>query len=353
MKTYFYWFAYCSCLFFRPIHAFVSNNKFGMQRTSPLFFEKKPNVRNENGVNENDVNENGVNKLVSVSKLLRVQSIAPTIALCLSGGWILHPSLSDLIVCRPYIVSIIDTVLVMSASMGINDMFDIEVDRINNPDRPLVRGDILMAEAAIISCTILVSAEFLSLNYLPPNLQLAVHIAIANILLYTPVIKRIPFLKNISCAGLISFAVFFSGIAATPTVIVANNNYQLFLLTTSTIFLGSMYNELLLDLCDREGDAKSKIPTVPVLFGNDFALGLAASLMLFATEFNCQQLFSMYNVYYSLPIVAIFSSAFQDVYTIKKDGYSKSTLDIAIRRTNQQLILFLLYICILAANAAG
>ena len=344
MKTYFYLFTYCySCLFFRPIHAFVSNHNFGIKSSSQLSLKKTNS-------DANAPPPQTVNKLASLSKLLRTKSIAPTFALCLSGGWILHPSLGDLFVCKPYIVSIIDTLLVMSASMSINDMFDVEVDRINNPNRPLVRGDISMVEAAIVSGSILCTAEVLSLNYLPPNLQLAVNIAIANILLYTPVIKRIPFLKNISCAGLISFAVFFAGLASTPTIIVANNNYQLFLLTTSTIFLGSMYNELLLDLCDREGDAKAKIPTVPVLFGNDFTLGLATSLMLFATAFNCQQLFLLYNAYYSLPIVAIFSSTFQDVYAIKKDGYSKSALDMAIRRTNQPLVLFLLYICILAAN---
>jgi len=82
-------------------------------------------------------------------------------------------------------------------------------------------------------------------------LNLIIQLSILNIIIYTPILKKITFIKNISCASLISFAPIFSGLTTN-----INNNYCLLYTLCGMIFLGSFYNEILLDIRDKDDDEK-------------------------------------------------------------------------------------------------
>jgi hypothetical protein len=114
------------------------------------------------------------NKFQSFLKLMRVKGIPPTFLLCFSGGWIMNPSLPNLLKSVPFIVSVVNTLLITSASMVINDIFDINVDRINSPHRPLITGEVTMKEAYLLSALLLGGAEYLTFRFLPFNLQMIV-----------------------------------------------------------------------------------------------------------------------------------------------------------------------------------
>jgi 4-hydroxybenzoate polyprenyltransferase len=165
------------------------------------------------------------NKINHFAKLIRSESILPTSLLCFTGGFIMNPSIIDLIKNHRYIVSTINTILIMSSSMIVNDIFDIELDRLDHPNRPLVNGDIKIVDAIGYLFGLLSLTEFLNLRFLPGNLQGIFHLAIVNILLYTPIYKKIPFIKNIFCAAIISFSIFVSGLSATKELMVANPGF--------------------------------------------------------------------------------------------------------------------------------
>ena len=142
------------------------------------------------------------NKKNNFMTLIRSENIFPTLLLSFSGGWIVNPSIYTLFNSTPFIVSIINTILIMSSSMIINDIVDINIDKINNPNKPLVNGSVKITEAIIYLFSLLFTAQLLSITYLPKKMQYITKLSILNILLYTPIFKKIIFLKNISCAFL-------------------------------------------------------------------------------------------------------------------------------------------------------
>jgi geranylgeranylglycerol-phosphate geranylgeranyltransferase len=230
----------------------------------------KPNIKLYSISNKNKVND--------YLSLIRYKNILPATLLNLSGGLIMHPSI-DLFYNKQFLISIINTLLIMSSSMVLNDLYDIDVDKINNPNRPIVTGKISINEAKIFIFTLLGLTQFLSIKFLNKNLNFIIQLSILNIIIYTPILKKITFIKNISCALLISFSPIFSGLAANINNY-SNNNKILYILS-GIIFLGSLSSEILNDIRDKDGDEKNNIITIPVKYGNEISLNIIRFITIF------------------------------------------------------------------------
>jgi geranylgeranylglycerol-phosphate geranylgeranyltransferase len=300
---------------------------------------------NRNNKNTLDIKE----KSYEFLKLIRSHNIIPTFLLCFSGGWIIKPSFYSLIHSVPFLISCVDTILIMSASMVLNDIYDLEIDKINSPDRPLASGKIKLSEAFIFALLLLGTSEYLTLNYLSDNLKLIIQLVIINITTYTPILKRILIIKNISCAGLVSFSVFFSGLAVSNTIMSNNNNFGLLSVTMSILFFGSWCNELLLDMSDIEGDKNNNINTFPVLFGNKNAWVFTNIILYYGIISNTLSI----NYLYDNQIIAglipiILSPLLINLHKIKKNNYSKESIVNYMKYSNYPLVLLLFYLCLLA-----
>ena len=230
-----------------------------------LHLYKNPNIRdksiqilyNKNGPDFLPSLPNLPNKINGLLQITRAKSvIPPTLLLCFSSGWLMNPSLLQPLA---FYVATIDIILVMSASMVINDIYDIEMDKINSPTRPLVTGAITKNEAYFTTFFLLFISEYLNVIFLPSNLHPIVHLSIAYILLYTPVFKKILIIKNISCALLVCFSIIFTGLSSSHGQIILNKNFDLLIILTNFIFTGSWTNEILLDIRDYDGDKKQSI----------------------------------------------------------------------------------------------
>jgi geranylgeranylglycerol-phosphate geranylgeranyltransferase len=286
-------------------------------------------------------------------ELIRYENILPTILLNFSGGWIANPSLTNLFHSPPFIISIITTILIMSSSMIINDIIDIDIDKINSPNKPLVNSSIKIKEAYSYLIILLTTAELLSYNYFTQKLQIIIHLAILNIILYTPVFKKIPFIKNISCAFLVSFSVIFSSLATDTCSnqlldIDFKKNAELLKILFLTLFYGSFYNELLLDICDKEGDEKNNIKTIPVIYGNKFSINLLLNITNAIIIFNTFLLKKAYSLKVALLYPIIFLKSYINLLKIKNNNYLKSIIMNVVKNTSIILFILLLYICILA-----
>jgi len=290
------------------------------------------------------------NKFQSFLKLMRVKGIPPTFLLCFSGGWIMNPSLPNLLKSVPFIVSVVNTLLITSASMVINDIFDINVDRINSPHRPLITGEVTMKEAYLLSALLLGGAEYLTFRFLPFNLQMIVQLAIIQIILYTPVLKRIFLIKNLSCAGLVSFSIFFNGLAsAGNTLLTTNANFGLLGVALSLIFFGSWSNEIILDMRDIEGDKNNKIVTIPTLFGNDFSWLLLQTINNYNIISNSLSMAYLYNSpRIGSGIVFILTPLLVNLYQVKREKYSLESIKSYTQKSNYPLLALMGYLCGLA-----
>jgi len=314
-------------------------------------FRLEPVLLNNPQNDNNNVVVQSENKLRGFVKLIRPKSIPPTLFLCISGGWIMNPSFYNLLNSKEFLTSIACTLLVLTGGMVINDVYDVNVDKINNPDRPIASGQIKIYEAIGLNILLIGSAKYLSFRFFPENLQLFLDFVIIIVGLYTSLFKRIPGIKNISCAGVVSLTLLFSGIASNnrSVLIVENKNFGLLSLTLSLIFYGSLSNEILLDIRDCDGDKINNIYTLPVIFGKDNALILANFITNVSIMSNSTSLtYLTNNYYYGLILFVLCLPISINFFNIRNKDYSKKNIMKIINNTTAPMFVMLLYICILA-----
>jgi geranylgeranylglycerol-phosphate geranylgeranyltransferase len=166
------------------------------------------------------------------------------------------------------------TVLATAAGNAMNDYFDRDIDRINQPDRPIPRGAVTPREALWFSLILFAGAVVLALT-LP---LAAIAIAVVNLLAlvaYTELFKGLPGVGNL-VVGYLGGSTFLFGAAAvgriTEAVVV------LFALAG----LSTVAREIIKDVEDIAGDRREGLNTLPIAIGERPALWLAVSLLAVA-----------------------------------------------------------------------
>lgn len=277
-------------------------------------------------------------------KIIRTENILPTLFLSMSSGFIMMPNVLDLIYSTPFMVSIITTLLIMSNSMIINDIFDMEIDKINTPTRPLITGELTKQDAISISAFFIVITELLSLRYLNASSQNVVHIANLVIILYTPIFKRILFIKNLTCAGLISFSTIFPALCIGCT----NRNFELLMVLARMILFGSISVEMLYDIKDADGDIQKGINTIPTKYGRQFTYRLISKILRFSILTNSIMLSTLYNYGYGIIFFILQSPMLTRLNEFENTLFCKKTIKKYGLKTTETLITTLLFLCFLA-----
>lgn len=277
-------------------------------------------------------------------KIIRTENILPTVLLSISSGFIMLPNFIQLFKSKSFIVSIITTLLIMSNSMIINDIFDIEIDKINAPTRPLVTGELTKIEAVGISSLFIILSELLSINYLNLSSQNIVHIANIIIILYTPIFKRILFIKNLVCSGLISFSTIFPALC----IGCKNGNIELLMVLARMILFGSFSVEILYDIKDSDGDRKNGINTIPTKYGNQCAYRLICKILTFSILTNTILLSNLYSPIYGILFFILQSPMLTRLTDVKNTVFGKKTIKKYGLKTTETLATTLIYLCFLA-----
>jgi geranylgeranylglycerol-phosphate geranylgeranyltransferase len=278
-------------------------------------------------------------------KLIRPENLLPTLTLNLAGGWLAQPSFQYLIRSKQFFIGTILTSLIMSLSMVTNDICDIEVDKTNNPSRPLVAGDVTKKEATLFATLLIGIIHFLNINYMSLSTQMFTNLALLMVLVYTPIIKQILLFKNVSCATLVAFSLYYTG-----NIVASDGLENQFLLNTATklIFWGSLQNEILLDIADREGDKENGILTIPVVFGKQVAFMVSKYIVYFNILWNMYYSISReYSRISALIMMLICSPLTFGLRNIKKMNYQDSAIRDAVKSTTKPMILALFYLCFL------
>ena len=290
-----------------------------------------------------------IKKINGFTKLIRPTNIIPTIFLGISSGFIMNPSFHALLKCKPFILSNAIILLIMSNSMIINDLFDIHVDRKNNPSRPLVTGVIKKRDAIIASLFLFGLTEYLNIKGISSELRIIPRISNLIILFYTPLLKRIPFIKNVSCSLLVSFSVLFTGLCADANnFFMINKNFALLALLAELLFTGSFYNELLLDISDISGDKINRIYTMPVLVGEKETLKIIGNVTVFNILWCAMNLTYMFDIYRGMLLFFLCFPFLKNLVLINDSNYSKESIKYAVKETIKPMVSCLLYLCLLS-----
>lgn len=270
-------------------------------------------------------------KFTGFRKIIRSRNILPTLFLSFTGGYI-----QKTLRTPQFAISTAITALIMSTSMILNDLFDVELDRTNNPRRPLITGEVTKREAITYAASMIIAILALKTRLPPSHLRTITEGAIITITLYTPVLKRIPFVKNLACASLVAFSLFFAGNSLRPTPVLQ--------LATQHLFVGSLYNEILLDMCDKVGDKANGVYTLPVLFGEIFTLHFISAILTINALLLCYRMGLQ-----SIPVLFCMTPLYHNLSAIRDANYSPSIiLDSAKQSSKYPLLLSFLYFCFLS-----
>ena len=160
--------------------------------------------------------------------------------------------------------------LIGSGGMVVNDLFDVEIDRINKPSRPLPSGGVSLRSASFFYAT-LTGAGLLLNILLPPIDQWIAAGASVLIFLYSYKLKGTPLVGNIVVGGLTGLAFLYGGAAV--------GNTDRALMPALFAFLINLGREVIKDMEDVEGDARLHAMTFPIKYGMKSA-AVAATVFL-------------------------------------------------------------------------
>jgi len=294
------------------------------------------------------IKENFLKKTRGFSRLIRPTNILPTIVLGTTGGWMMNPNLLQLIKSRSFIAANMVVLFIMSNSMILNDIFDMSIDKLNNPTRPLVTGEVTIKESVGMSMLLFAMSELLNFKYIPNHLRIIPHIANLIIVLYTPILKRIPLVKNLSCAFLVSITVLFTGLSIGTNDIMISSKIILLSLVTQLIFSGSLYNELLLDITDISGDKQNGIYTIPVLFGEFETLKMVANITILNIIWCVFNMIHIFNIKQGIVLFMLYFPLLRNLQIIKDSNCSKYSIQQSVKGTIKPMVITLFYFCFLS-----
>jgi geranylgeranylglycerol-phosphate geranylgeranyltransferase len=199
--------------------------------------------------------------------ILRPHNMLASALAVLAGNVIAHGSGGNLLV-----VTAVLAALVTGTGNILNDCFDIEVDRVNKPGRPLPSGRITPRAAVAWYMIISVAVTTAATMLVPRDvgaLIIAWQVALA---IYARWCKRWLIVGNVVVAA-ISSSAFLAG------ALVAHNAAAA-LIPGLIAFVFVMCREIVKGAEDVEGDRKGNVSTLSVLMGTPRAGTVAAVLML-------------------------------------------------------------------------
>jgi geranylgeranylglycerol-phosphate geranylgeranyltransferase len=162
--------------------------------------------------------------------------------------------------------------LIGSGGMVINDIFDVEIDRINKPERPIPSGAVDRYDAMMFYGG-LTGAGMIMAAYTTRPAFIIAFIAVPMIVMYSKVFKGTPLLGNMLVGALTGLAFIFGGAAV--------GNVRQAVMPALFAFLINTGREIVKDMEDVEGDAHHGAATLPVRYGMKNAAIAATIFLLF------------------------------------------------------------------------
>ena len=208
-------------------------------------------------------------------------------------------------VSRPSVIPFFQTVFgfltaffLCAYSMVVNDIYDVEVDRVNQPTRPIPSGAISVGGATRLSVLFLVVGMAFSVLSLTP---LAIAIAAAYAFLswvYNYWAKKSGLPGNLIVASSLAIPFVYGGAVAGGSIF-----SSLLLVMAFTSFFSGVGREVVKGIADVEGDAKRGIGSLARTRGARGAAGVGAVFFLLAVVTSWLPLFlALANVIYILGV---------------------------------------------------
>ncbi|MEA1925520.1 MAG: UbiA family prenyltransferase [Candidatus Altiarchaeota archaeon] len=172
--------------------------------------------------------------------------------------------------------------LIIGAGNILNDYFDIDIDKINKPGKPLPAGRISKSDALMLSIVLFLFGVGLSKLVNQYILYLAALNTVV-LILYAAYSKRLLLVSNLVISYLVaSVFVFGALINVESPASFADSNFTVLSVLVLCSFLMTLSREIIKDIEDVKGDKYKYAQTLPVRFGTCFSRKVAALFTLLA-----------------------------------------------------------------------
>ncbi|MEM6327566.1 MAG: geranylgeranylglycerol-phosphate geranylgeranyltransferase [Bacteroidota bacterium] len=168
------------------------------------------------------------------------------------------------------LLAMLSATLVGAGSMVVNDLYDVEIDQINRPDRPLASGRVSRRAAWMFYAAISITGWVLGAMVSPVHGVIAA-LSVLFLWAYSTHLKGTVLLGNVAVGATIALGVLFGGLAAGPAT---GPLWAGVILGGGIVFV----REIAKDVEDVEGDRAGGARTLPIVWGERRALGLALGL---------------------------------------------------------------------------
>mgnify|MGYP001074428612 FL=1 len=197
----------------------------------------------------------------------------------------------------PALIGFLVAFFLMAATMVMNDYYDLEIDMVNNPRRPIPSGLVSPREALsysfLLSIIGLVFAAFTNLSGF-----IVAAFALGLMMYYNTRGKRTGLLGNVLVSVCIALPFIYGGIVVESVKPVLG-------IFSIMAFLSNLGREVTKGVMDIDGDALKGVKTVAVLHGSSKASQISALFFAFAVLISpIPIVFDMVSTLY-IPVVAV------------------------------------------------
>jgi len=209
-------------------------------------------------------------------------------------------------------LAMISAVSILAGANVINDYFDLEIDRINRPQRILPSGRMTRREALLLAIILFATGNFFSIF---AGIQLFGLAAFTTslLVLYSALLKKQPLSGNV-VVSFVSGAAFVYGA-------LAGGNWQAGIAPAVFAFLFHFGREIIKDIEDRLGDSRDGARTLPIVYGITTARVVASSAFIFLLICTLVPFaFDVYNqTYLAIILAGVYPVVFYSLWKMWKD----------------------------------
>ena len=255
-------------------------------------------------------------KIQAIVKLIRPINFLITFITVVVAAFICQPGLvfSSSIILAAFAAS-----FTLASGNIINDIYDVEIDKINRSSRPLPSGKIINKEALVLYFIFQLLSLILSWFINLPAFFIVI-IATLLLFLYSKYLKRIPLIGNITVAFLTGLVFIYGGIAV--------ENYDAAIIPALFAFLINLIREIVKDMKDVKGDEKAGVVSFPIKYGfqKSKILILFVIILLFLFTFY-PFLIQLFRIEYFIVVMVIVNPLL--IYSVKIlfEDHSEKNLD--------------------------
>ncbi|MBN1291278.1 MAG: geranylgeranylglycerol-phosphate geranylgeranyltransferase [Candidatus Latescibacteria bacterium] len=210
--------------------------------------------------------------------------------------------------------------IILASGNVLNDIMDVQTDRINAPKRPIPSGLVSVRAAAIFAFILSICGIFLAI-LISPNAVAVALTAVFLLAVYDIKLKGVPLAGNIIVSALGGLAFIYGGIAG--------DCLPESMLPAIFAFLYHLGREIIKDAADIRGDENAGIKTIATVHGVPAACRLASFILIILTVIVALPSITgyfgvMYTVYIALGVCPVLLYAAASLLSYQSESHLRN-----------------------------